>query len=306
MSKGKKFIVNIRRILKTGWRSFWRNAWLSAATILVMLLAIFVVTGLVFFNVITQDVINDLKQKVDVSVYFRQSFEEQDILEIKTKLEQRPEVLAVTYVSKEQALEDFKEAHQDDEALLESLRELDQNPLQATLNIKADSAQGYESVAQYLQDADFSGIDKINYLQNREIINRLSAITDGAQRAGFIVSLILAVLAVLVAFNTVRLTIYSWREEISVKRLVGATNWNIRGPFLVEGMIYGVAAAVLTMIIIFPLVAFASPKLAGFLPGQNLFGFLKANFFSLLLFQILVGIVLGGVSSYIAIRRYLK
>lgn len=306
MSKGKRFVINIKRILKTGWRSFWRNAWLSAATILVMLLAIFVVTGLVFFNVVTQDIINDLKQKVDVSVYFKQATSETDILAIKTKLEERPEVLSVQYVSKEEALEKFKEAHKDDEALLESLRELDQNPLQATLNIKADSAQGYEQIAGYLENSDFSGIDKINYLQNREIINRLSAITDGAQRAGFAVSLVLAILAVLVAFNTVRLTIYSWREEISVKRLVGATNWNIRGPFLVEGMIYGVAAALLTMLIVFPLVAFLSPKLANFLPGQGIFVFLRANFFSLLFFQILVGVVLGGVSSFIAIRRYLK
>jgi len=306
MSKPKKFFVQLKRIAQSGWRSFWRNSWLSAATILVMLLAIFVITGLVFFNVITQEVVSELRQKVDISVYFKQTADETDILQIKQQLETQPGVLLVEYISRDQALANFKERHKDDQALLESLQELEQNPLQASLNVKAGTAGQYGQVADFLEQADFPSIEKINYQQNRQIIERLTSITDTAERAGLAISLILALLSVLVAFNTVRLTIYNWREEISVKRLVGATDWNIRGPFLVEGMLYGVAAAVSTMIIVFPLIAFFSPKLAGFLPGNDLFAFLRANFFSLLFFQILVGVVLGGVSSYIAIRRYLR
>ena len=303
----KTLVVNVRRIFKAGWRSFWRNSWLSAATVLVMVLTIFVITGLLFFNVLAQGVISELKQKVDISVYFKQDVKEADILDAKTSLEKMPEVTAVQYVSRDQALTSFKEKHKDNSALLEGLKELDQNPLQASLNIKAGSATEYEKVAQFVQDADFAKlVDKINYKQNREIIDKLSNITDAAQRAGLIISLILSVLAVLVAFNTVRLTIYNWRDEISVKRLVGATNWNVRGPFIVEGVLYGISAAIATMIIVFPLVAFLSPKLAGFIPGNDIFSFLKANFFSLLFFQVVVGAVLGALSSFIAIRRYLR
>ncbi len=303
----KTLIVNIRRIAKAGWRSFRRNSWLSAATVLVMVLTIFVITGLLFFNVVAQGIISELKQKVDISVYFKQEAKEADVLAAKDQLEKMPEVKAVQYISREQALASFKEKHKDNAALLEGLKELDQNPLQASLNIKSDSATEYEKVAQFVQDADFSQlVDKVNYKQNKEIINRLSNITDTAQRTGLVISLILAILAVLVAFNTVRLTIYNWRDEISVKRLVGATNWNVRGPFIVEGVLYGVSAAVATMIIVFPLVALISPKLASFVPGNDIFSFLKENFFSLLFFQVAVGVVLGALSSFIAIRRYLK
>lgn len=307
MGKNKLFLVNIRRILKAGWRSFWRNSWLSAATILVMVLTIFMITGLVFFNVMTQGILSELKQKVDISVYFKQDAPENDVLEVKKDLEGMSEVVFVEYISREEALENFKERHKDDQALIDSLKELDDNPLQASLNIKAGSAQEYEKVAASLEAGEYGQlIDKVNYKQNREIINKLSEITNSAQNVGLAVSLVLAVLAVLVAFNTVRLTIYSWREEISVKRLVGATDWNIRGPFVVEGILYGVSAAVLTMLIVFPLVFFISPKLASFLPGNDLSQFFKHNFISLLFFQVLVGVVLGGVSSVIAIRRYLK
>ncbi len=307
MSNSKKLFIQVKRILKSGWRSFWRNSWLSAATVLVMVLAIFVITGLIFFNVTTQNVINDLKQKVDISVYFKQDAQEQSVLSAKEKLEKMPEVVSIVYVSREEALEKFKEKHKEDQALLESLKELEENPLQASLNIKAGSAGEYERVAEFLETADFrKDVEKINYQQNREIIEKLTAITDSAERAGLIISLVLAVLAILVAFNTVRLTIYNWREEISVKRLVGATDWNVRGPFIIEGMLYGVSAAVLTMIIVFPLMAILSPKVTDFLPGNNLFGFLRGNFFSLFFFQVVLGMVLGGVSSFIAIRRYLR
>ncbi len=220
------------RIIKSGWQSFIRNYWLSAATVAVMILALFVMANLTLFNVMTQAVVVNLENRVDISVYFNKDTEEAKVLQVRQELVDLPEVKSVDYVSQEEALKRFQERHKENAVLLQSLQELDQNPLEASLNIKANNASQYEAISNYLGQDRFKGlIDKINYKQNQDIINRLTRLTGNIQMGGLLVSLFLGLLAVLVSFNTVRLTMYTWRDEISVMRFVGASNWFIRGPF---------------------------------------------------------------------------
>jgi len=295
------------RILKSGWQSFVRNYWLSTATVAVMILALLVVASLLLFNVVTQAIVSNLEGKVDVSVYFSKEADETKILKLRQELVDLNEVKSVDYVSQEEALKRFKETHKDNEVMIQSLQELDQNPLQASLNIKANYASQYEAVANYLSQDRFQGvIEKINYKQNKEIIDRLTRLTGNIQKAGLVISLFLALVAVLVSFNTIRLTMYNWRDEISVMRFVGASNWFIRGPFVVEGILYGVCATVITVILLFPVLFFISPKITSFLPEVDLMYFYQSNFWQFLSLLLLMGVALGGVSSFIAIRRYLK
>ncbi len=295
------------RVIKSGWQSFVRNYWLSAATVAVMILALFVIAGLTLFNVMTQAVVKNLEGRVDVSVYFNKDTDETKVLQVRQELVDLPEVKSVEYVSQDEALKRFQERHKDNEILLQSLQELDQNPLEASLNIKAHSAIQYENISNYLAQDRFKGlIDKINYKQNQDIINRLTRLTGNIQMGGLIISLFLGLLAVLVSFNTVRLTMYTWRDEISVMRFVGASNWFIRGPFLVEGALYGITAAVTTIILIFPILYFISPKITNFLPEVDLLYFYQVNFWQFLFLLFGIGILIGGVSSLIAIRRYLR
>lgn len=295
------------RIIKSGWQSFVRNYWLSAATVAVMILALFVIVGLTLFNVMTQAVVKNLEGRVDVSVYFNKDTDETKVLQVRQELVDLPEVKSVDYVSQDEALKRFQEKHKDNEILLQSLQELDQNPLEASLNIKAHSAIQYENISNYLTQDRFKGlIDKINYKQNRDIINRLTRLTNNIQMGGLIISLFLGLLAVLVSFNTVRLTMYTWRDEISVMRFVGASNWFIRGPFLVEGVLYGIVSAITTIILIFPVLYLVSAKITNFLPEVDLLYFYQANFWQFLLLLLGIGILIGGVSSIIAIRRYLR
>jgi cell division transport system permease protein len=121
-----------------------------------------------------------------------------------------------------------------------------------------------------------------------------------------VLSLVLALIAFLVAFNQVKLAIFNSREEIAVQRLVGASNWFIRGPFLVQGIISGFLAVLIALLIFFPLLFFLGPKMEILFPGLNLFSLFTANFFLILLLQILTGIGLGIISSLIAMRKYLK
>lgn len=301
------FKVILIRILKSGWINFWRNKWLSIATISIMVLTIFVMSGLVVINVLGQTILENLQDKIDVSVYLKSEVEESEIAKIRSDLMFLDEVRSVEYISSEEALNKFKEKHQDNPTLMQSLKELGVNPLQPSLNIKAQLASQYESIVKFLEQGRYKNlIDKINYQQNKELIERLLKFSSTVQRIGIIISLILALIAGLVTFNTIRLTMYNWREEISVMRLVGASDWYIRGPFLIEGMLYGVLAAFFTLIIFYPLLYFLSPKITSFIPGSDIFYWFKVNFWQVFLFQVIIGILLGGLSSLLAIRRYLK
>jgi len=300
-------LTSIYRVIKSGWVSFWRNKWLSSAAISMMALAILGLSGLVLTNVLIDSLSRNLEDKIDISVYFKLSAKEADILDLRSNLIKLPEVRNIEYISTDEALEKFREKHQDNSVLMQSLDELDSNPLEASLNIKAQQASQYESIAGFFNQGDYTQIiDKINYLENKAVISRLTAITGGIRRVGLIILLVLALLAVLVSFNTIRLTIYSARKEIRVMKLVGASNWFVRGPFIIEGALYGVIAAFISLLILYPLVWYISPKLTGYLPGTDLFYFYQSNFIILFLLQILAGVALGTASSLVAIRRYLN
>ncbi len=300
-------LITILRLIKSGWLSFWRNRWLSSAAISMMTLAILGLTSLVLINVLITSLAANLEDKIDISVYFNLGTKENDILDLRGELVRLDEVKSVEYVSTDEALERFKEKHQDNYVLMQSLEELDNNPLEASLNVKAQQASQYETIVSFFSQGSYDHIiDKINYLENKAVISRLTSITSGIRQIGFIILLILALLAVLVSFNTIRLTIYSSRKEIKVMKLVGASNWFVRGPFVIEGALYGVIAAFIALLILLPVVWYISPKLTNYLPGTNLFNYFQAHFLTLFLLQIIAGIALGTASSLVAIRRYLS
>lgn len=299
--------VTFLRILKSGWQTFARNYWLSTATVSVMILALLVISGVSLFNVMTQAVISNLENRVDISVYFNRDTDESKILSIREELVGLEQIKNIDYVSQEQALKSFREKHADNEVLLQSLQELEQNPLEPSLNIKAHYASQYESIANYLNQDRFQGlISKVNYNQNKDIIEKLTNFTGSIEKGGLIISLFLAFIAILVTFNTMRLTMFTWRDEISVMRFVGASNWYVRGPFIVVGVIYGIAAGLTTLILLFPALYLVSPYVTKFLPEIDLLYFYQMNFWEFALLVILIGIFLGGVSSFIAVRRYLR
>ena len=299
--------TNLKRIFKAGILNFWRNGWVSVATILVMVLTLFVTGALVFSNVLLKSALTKIEEKVDISVYFKTGAEDSDVIGLKNQLGKLSEVQSVAYVSRQVALANFKARHAGNALITQSLEELGENPLGASLNIRAKNPEHYESIAKFLASPSFAEmIDKINYFQNKIVIDRLSGILSASQRVGFGTTLALAIIAVLVTFNTIRLAIYTSREEIHIMRLVGATNRYIRGPFVVEGIFYGVISAVAAMIIFYPLTFWLGPKAEQFFGGPNLFQYYIANFFQLFALLLLVGVILGSLSSFIAVRRYLK
>ena len=299
--------ITFKRIIKSGLKSFWRNGWLSTATIVVMILTLLVVSTLLMLNVVASAVLLNLQEKIDVSVYFKLEAIEEDILVVKSQLEKLEEVERVDYVSRDEALVKFRERHKDNPYLIQSLQELGENPLEASLNVKAHEASQYEEINNFLEGIYYGNIiDKVDYRQNKEVIDKLSSIIANAKLVGLSLSGILILIVILVTFNAIRLAIYSSRGEIKIMRLVGANNWFIRGPFIVEGVLYGIISSLITLCILYPIFWFVSPKLSGFLPIEDFFVYFQANFWALLVLLLGLGIVLGVLSSFIAIRKYLK
>ncbi len=300
-------ITVISRIIHYGIQNFWRNAWPSAATVAIMILALLVSAGLIFFNVATDRAVASVQDKIDISVYFKSNTPEDEILNIKQSLESLSEVRQVEYISSGRALEIFKEAHKDDQTIIQALGELSGNPLVASLNIKAQRPDQYASIAQYLSSPNLDRyVENLSYAKNQIVIERLNTIIHNVNRGGLALTIALAILAGLVVFNTIRLAIYSNRDEIGIMRAVGASNSFVRGPYVVEGVIAGVVAAVISMILAAPLTYLVSPYLNVFIPGLNVFQYYYSNLFALLGYQLLAGIAIGSFSSFVAVRRYLK
>lgn len=300
-------LVNLSRIIKYGWQAFIRNGWLSVSTISIMILALVVFEGLILFNIVARAAIVSLQEKIDISVYFKSNAPEDSILNMKRSLEGLTEVKVVDYVSREEALKEFQAKHAGEEVITQTLEELDENPLLASLNIKAKDPRSYETIASYLEKPGLGDlIEKVTYAQNQVVINRLNKLIETFKKGGWGLTIFLTFLAATVTFNTIRLAIFSNSEQINIMRLVGASNSFIRGPYIFEGIVYGMVAAVIGFMIMIPIIRIGSPYISSFIPEANLVTYLNQEFLSLMFYQLLFGIGLGIVSSAIAISRYLR
>jgi len=300
-------LTNLKRVIRAGWQSFFRDGGLVLATIFTMLLTLFLMGSILLMKDVSKSLITSLQSKVDFSVYFKEGTGEGDILAIKDKITQAAKLTEINYVSKEEALAEFTQRHQDNASLMGAVQEVGGNPFLASLNIKALEASQYQAVANFLENSDSKNlIESIDYLQRKPVIEKLFSLTSTANTGGIILSLILTIVAILVTFNTIRLSIYNLREEIKVQRLVGASNWFIRGPFLVQGTIVGIFAALLSFLIFSLTCWLLAPKINVLFSDLNLFQIFLGNLWQILLLQIFAGIGLGVISAILSTRKYLK
>ena len=304
--------TNTRRIVKAGFINFWRNAVVSLSAIFVMTVALFVVGTTMIASVFLDSSLQSIKDKVDVNVYFNADAPESDIFLMKRGLEALPEVKQVTYISRDQAIQNFKDRHQNDYLMTQALDELVDNPLGAILNIKAKDTAQYEAIAEHIkgeQEAAGPGgnlIYNVNYSKNKIVIDKLTAITAGVERVSLAILLLLVAIAIVITFNTIRLAIYISREEIAIMRLVGANNTFVRGPFIVEGAMYGMVSAIVATALFYPVTLWLKGATQDFYGGIDLFYYYIANLNQIFLVLLGVGVTLGVISSYLAVRRYLK
>ncbi len=305
------FWIDVKRVIRSGYRNFMRSGFTSVTSVLMMTVTLVVITGIMFLQATLQTSLLNVRDKVDVTVYFLPDTAEESVLSVESELKKLPEVAEIKYTSQDQALIDFKERHANDYLTLQAIDLVGDNPLGASLNIKAKDPSQYESIAKYFEENNaisketLTVIDKIDYHQNKMVIDRLSAILSGAHRLGFAITLIFVLVSIAITFNTIKLIIYMSREEISVMRLVGAANKYIRGPFIVSGVLVGIFSAVITIILFWPISIWLGSQMTEFL-GINLLSYYASNFFQLFFILLAIGVILGTISSILAIHKYLR
>jgi cell division transport system permease protein len=301
--------VFLYRAIKFALQGFFRNIWLSVVTIIILVLTLFSITMVAGINMIAKQAITSVQSKVDVSVYFKSTIGEKDILNVQYRLEGMTEVKSVNYVSKDEALSQFKLEHVNDPVILESLNQLGDNPLGATLIVQAKTMDDYPRIMSVLDNDEYKDLiqDK-SFDNNQKVISRLSDLSSKIQRVGIIVSIIFIIIAILIVFNTIRINIYTHREEIGIMKLVGASNGFVRAPFLVESLLYAVLSVAICLAIMYPLLGVVAPQVNSFFAGydMNLVDYFGSHFWNILGLQFLFAIILSMFSSGIAIGRYMK
>lgn len=300
-----------KRVLISGGKSFRRGGAVSAATVLIMTVTLAIISSLIFLSALLTFTLTTIKEKVDVSVYFVTTASEADILAVKSQLEKLPQVANVSYTSAEETLLAFRERHANDQLTLQALDELGGNPLDASLEIRAKDPSEYESIVKFLEASPTlstggaSIVDRINYAQNKDVIDRLSLAIRATREIGFAVVILFAIASILIAFATIRLAIYVAKDEVAVMRLVGASNAYIQGPFIVTGIITGVTAAAIVLVLLYPATWYAGMKTSTWFGGFNIASYYGDHFFLVFSIVMLSGIALGAVASVLAIRKYL-
>ncbi len=302
-------LLAVGRAIRWGLVHFWRNVWLSLAATGVLLLTLAMLALLLIGTGVGRESLRAIEEKVDITVFMADTASDAAILALKADLDGREDVASVQYITKEQALATFQERNRANLFIEQALQELGENPLQASLVIQATDPSQYFVIAEALKSPKYLPyVSKVTADDNRDVIRRLTSWVNTGRRIGLALTLTLAVIAILVTFNTIRLAIYSYRGEIEIMHLVGASPWSIKGPFLIEGVLSGTIAAVLTLVFFFTFSRALSQRLSDFVAsGQfDLARWTLENAFGISVFFLAAGVFLSVASSWVAVRRYAR
>lgn len=310
MSMNRK-IVTLTRIATTGMVNFIRNAWLAIAAMAVMVITLTIILFSIVANATFSNTIDQITAKIDVSAYLKEGVSQEQVDGFVAKLNDLPNVKGTNYVSKDEALVKYREDNASNPELLSAISQTD-NPLPAAVQIKPNDLNRLEEVRTFLDAPESKAIvADVSYKDDRkEAIDKITDATNILQRAGIVAVLVFAIISVLIIFNTIQMAIFNRRDELTIMRLLGASTWYIRGPFVVESIIYGVLSAIISIFLINSLFVASSSALQatslGLLDINYSATYFRQHFWTLLTMQLGVGILIGAVSSTVATRRYLK
>ena len=303
------FFVTLSRVIKFSLQNFWRNFWLSVVTVTIITLSLVSVSILGALNIISSEALSRLEERIDISVYLKPELTLAEVQAVKTQVESLAGVKAVELVNAEDALNRFRERHSSNPLIAEALLEIGEKPLGASLVVKAISDQGYQEILDEVTSENFSAyVQNARYDDYRRVIQAITDLSTKLTNVGEIISLIFLIISLLVVFNTIRMNIYTHREEISIMRLVGASNSFIRMPFVLEGILYALLATLITAAIFFPGLSAVQPYVNGFFNGYqfDLVQYFTEHSLSFFGWQFIGACVLSMIASYVAMRRYLR
>jgi len=301
-------LVFWQRIWRSAWNGFRRNGWLSLAAVFIMAQALLIVSILVSLNIVISASIQSVNERIDVAVFLKDTATQEQALGLKSEVESYAGVKQVVYVSPQEALEKFLEENRN-RTVIRDVVPTDDNFLPASLEIKAEDPSVISGVVEkMLNGPNASLVSETSLEDNQNLIDRLRSLGSFIQNASLVLAGILIVLALLIIFNTIRITIFTRRREIEIMKLVGATDWYIRWPFIIEGSIYAIVATILTMAVVMALYfSFVAPLAEAQLVNSDGKTIFTPVFFALLAaLQLVVALVVGMSSSYWATKKHLS
>ena len=301
--------INVGYFLRESFVNFRRNWVMSLGAVITIYLSLLLVGVSMLLGLIVSEIVQSVEDKVSIQIFLKDGAATEDVESLQGWLLADEMVDTVNYVSKEDALERFKEEMAGSPEIVENIRE---NPLPASLDVTlTDPRQVQEMVEKIKANETFLKIcdrpdepeESLKYGQ--QIVDRLFAFTRIIRLIGVVFVAMLAVVSLIFINNTIRLAIYSRRKEIGIMRLVGASNWFIRAPFLLEGVMQSLLGAALAILTIVTVQAAVLPKLQEmvlFLPVDVAVG----TMIQLSLVLVVAGVVIGLIGAGFALRRYLK
>lgn len=302
------FFLSFLRVIKFSLQDIVRNIWLSVITMVILVLALLSVNLLLVIQVLGSSTISAVKEKIDISLYLKSEAEESGILALKSQISNFNAVKAVDYIPKQAAIESFREKHKNNPEILQALLELGKNPLSPTLVIKPKQADDYQELIAALNKLDGDIIESRNFDDHEAMLAKINSITQKANQAGLAISALFVLITVLVVYNSVRVAIYTHRREIGIMRLVGASAWFIRAPYLISGVIYAVFGVAAIIAVLYPLLSLLQPYLESFFSGFeiNILEYYNANFFTIFGLEFLAATLINFLASLVAVGKYSK
>lgn len=301
---------SLLRLLKFGLQNVMRNFWLSFVTTSVLLLTLLTVNMLLAMNVIADATIKSIQDKVQVEVYFNAGTSDEIQKSVHGYLQALPQVKDVVVTPAEKSLEAFKTLHADDPEILAALEEVGGNPIGDSLLISANNPEDFEFILSALDSSPEYApyIKEKNYANHKAVIEQLSGFSDKVKLVGLGLAAFFVLISILIVFNTIRVAIYVHRDEIAVMKLVGAQDWFVRGPFLLEAIFYSATATVIMAGITALILRLLEPQIRSFFAGVDVS---LATFYwdnALVIFgaQFLALATLSMITTLFAMRKYLK
>ncbi len=301
-------MLTLYRIIKFSFQDIARNIWLSAATIIILLLALFSINTLITIRVTSDSATLAIKEKIDIALYIKAETPETEILSLKDSISKMERVKSVTYISQEDALADFREKYKNNQEILAALKELGRNPLSPSLVIFPSNLDEAGLLINELRMIDNSIIESRDFSDNTVVLNKINSITKKINEVGFFIIAVFILTSLLVIYNTIRVTIYTHRQEIEIMRLVGASNTFIYLPYVFSAFVYTLLSTLIIIAIFYPFLTLLQPYLEVFFMGYNIniLAYFINNFWSIFGFQFLAILAINVLASLVAVRRYAK
>lgn len=296
------------RAIHFAFQDIFRNISLSMMTVLILVLMLLSVNTLIIIKFFTMQATQSIKNQIDVSIFFSNKATDEQVNEIQGYVRSFPEVNDVQYFNKDEVLQKFREQYKDNPNIVSSLDELDENPLGATMIVKTRTPNDYQKIIKALSVPEYEDVVMAKtFVDTEKAITRINNITYQVERFSIALTGLFAVIAFLIIFNTIRVAIYTQRIEITIKKLVGATNWFIKSPYIIESIIFSLVSVAITYSFLVFAASFIDPYIqVVFNKPSLLTEYFSSNIMVLFGGQFAAVLALTIFSSLVAMRRHLR